>query len=133
MKKLLLVLLILTDCKNEPEIISVEVYSVSHLIESPVSLRAKQFFSTFSGDKDLKRRTISSIDSIEYVAEVLKKMKPDSTCTALDARAVLLVNYTTYTDTVGGNYACVRYRGKNYEAPPELSRLFWGVSFKAPD
>src|SRR5882762_6258394 len=105
MKKILLVLLILTGCKKNPEILSVEVYSVDELIEMPYRLDPDRFFYNFLEDKELRKRKISDTDSTTYVANIIKNMKPDLTRKSVDTRAVLLVKYPTHTDTICGNSA----------------------------
>ena len=133
MKKLILILLILINCKEKAKILSVEVCSVSDLIETPFSLKPERFFYNFEEGHELKRRTITSDDSIVYVTNILTKMKADPEWASCDTRAVLLIKYATHTDTISGNAGCVVYHGKTYNTPNDLGRIFWGKSFKPLD
>jgi hypothetical protein len=75
-------------------------------------------------------RTVSTYDSLDYITNLLSSMKPDPECKNTDARAVILIRSESRTVTIGGNCACLLYKGKTYETPAEVSRLIWGRNNK---
>lgn len=122
MNKVCLILLIaLSGCQAKRNVLSVEIYSVEVDIETPYRIKCSDFSKSFQNE--ISKRKISEENAIEYLVSILDSSNKED-C-SVDTRAILLLKFKDFTDTICANEYCLTYRNRSFRMPDKLKNIIW--------
>ena len=123
MNKIYLILLIaLCGCQAKRNVLSIEIYSVEADIETPYRIKCSDFHKSFQNE--ISKRKISEAIAIESLVSILNSLNKKEDC-SVDTRALLLLKYKDFTDTICANDYCLTYRNRSFGMPDKLKNIIW--------